>query len=199
MTTTLPAPAESRVAERMARIEELLAQVAALPDTAARSSAEDLVREVLELHREGLERTLELARAAAGGAALLDALAADDMVRCTLLVHDLHPTPLAARVGAALDEVRPMMAAHSGGVELLGIDDGVVRLRLEGSCHGCPSSTATMRNAVEEAIHRAAPDVSGIDVEGVAEPSLARSDIDCLRPLPIAGGMSLSSGTAVAP
>lgn len=198
MTATLPAVTAGGVAERMTRIEDLLAQVAALPDEAARSSAEELVREVLELHRAGLARLLELARTEGGTAAgpLLNALAADESVRCLLLVHDLHPIALEARVRQALEAVRPMMAAHRGGVELLGVADGVVRLRLEGNCNGCPSSTATMRNAVEEAIHRLAPDVTDIDVEGVAE-APARVDIDCLKPLPIAG-FAPGTGTAVA-
>ena len=45
-------------------------------------------------------------------------------------------------------------------------DSGAVTLRLEGSCHGCPSSSATLKLAVEEAIYDAAPDVTAITVEG---------------------------------
>jgi Fe-S cluster biogenesis protein NfuA len=87
-------------------------------------------------------------------------------------LHGLHPVPVRERVIGALDEVRPYLASHGGGVELLGVADGVVRLRLEGSCHGCPSSAATLRGAVEEAIARAAPDVERVETEGVAEPLL---------------------------
>jgi nitrite reductase/ring-hydroxylating ferredoxin subunit len=51
-------------------------------------------------------------------------------------------------------------------VELLGItDEGVVRLRLLGSCDGCSSSAATMSLAVEDAISQAAPEVTGFDVQ----------------------------------
>ena len=45
----------------------------------------------------------------------------------------------------ALDEVRPYLDSHGGGVELVEVVDGVVRLRLYGSCNGCPSSTMTLR------------------------------------------------------
>ena len=65
--------------------------------------------------------------------------------------------PVRERVLGALDEVRPYLATHGGGVELLDVSDGVVRLRLEGSCNGCPSSALTLQSAVDEAIMRAAP------------------------------------------
>ena len=51
-----------------------------------------------------------------------------------------------------------------------GFENGLVRLRLEGSCHGCPSSTLTLKNAIEEAIYEFAPDISGLDVAGLVEP-----------------------------
>jgi Fe-S cluster biogenesis protein NfuA len=86
-------------------------------------------------------------------------------------------------VQGALEEVRPYLRQHGGGVELLGIEDGVVRLRLEGSCNGCPSSAVTLKLAVEEAIQRAAPDVERIEAEGAAEPSgLLQIEIACPVP-----------------
>ena len=90
----------------------------------------------------------------------------DELVAHLLLLHGLHPVPVRERVRGALDEVRPYLVAHGGGVELLGVDDGVVRLRLEGACNGCPSSALTLKLAVEEAIARAAPDVERIEAEG---------------------------------
>jgi nitrite reductase/ring-hydroxylating ferredoxin subunit len=54
-------------------------------------------------------------------------------------------------------------------VELLGVKEGVARLRMQGSCSGCPSSTVTLRLAIEEAIQKTAPDLEGIEAEGVAE------------------------------
>jgi Fe-S cluster biogenesis protein NfuA len=86
-------------------------------------------------------------------------------------VHDLHPVDVETRVRHALEEVRPYLGSHGGDVELLGVADGVARLRLAGTCNGCPSSTVTLQNAIEEAIMRAAPDLERIDAEGVAEPS----------------------------
>jgi Fe-S cluster biogenesis protein NfuA len=65
-----------------------------------------------------------------------------------------------------LEDVRPYLRSQGGNVELLEIREGVVRLRLEGSCDGCPSSAATMRQTIEEAIVGKAPDVTAIEVEG---------------------------------
>src|SRR5207248_672239 len=61
-----------------------------------------------------------------------------------------------------------------GGVTYLGMDAaGVAQLRLEGNCHGCPSSTLTVKMAIEGAILDAAPELSGVEVAGVTEPEPA--------------------------
>jgi Fe-S cluster biogenesis protein NfuA len=106
----------------------------------------------------------------------------DELVAHLLLLHGLHPVPIHDRVSAALDSVRPYLATHGGGVELLGIEQGVVSLRLEGACHGCPSSALTLRAAVEEAVIKAAPDVERIEADGVAEPGLLQIEIACPVP-----------------
>ena len=54
-------------------------------------------------------------------------------------------------------------------MEFLGVEEGVARLRLQGSCDGCPSSSMTLKLAIEEAVQKAAPDLGGIEAEGVAE------------------------------
>src|SRR5207342_3700909 len=97
------------------------------------------------------------------GEAELSALAADDLVASLLLVHGLHPYGVVERVEQALESVRPYLGSHGGDVELLGVgEDGTVRLRLLGSCDGCPSSAVTLKLAVEGAIESAAPEVTAI-------------------------------------
>ena len=83
------------------------------------------------------------------GRAIIDRLTADPLVEGLLLLHGLHPLDADARIQRALDQVRPYLGSHAGGVQYLGVTDGVARLRLEGSCHGCPSSTVTVRLAIE--------------------------------------------------
>jgi Fe-S cluster biogenesis protein NfuA len=75
------------------------------------------------------------------------------------------------RVAEALERVRPYMDSHGGDVELLGVRDGVAYLRLEGSCRSCAASSATLELAVRQALEEAAPDLIGMEVEGVAEPT----------------------------
>jgi Fe-S cluster biogenesis protein NfuA/nitrite reductase/ring-hydroxylating ferredoxin subunit len=148
------------------RIEALL-EAASGGGRVARERAEELVRLVVDLYGAGLERLLEIAHEAGRlDDVLLDRLAADDLVASLLAVHGLHPYDVGTRVARALDAVRPYLGSHGGDVEFLGLtDDGAVRLRMLGSCDGCPSSSVTLTLAVETAIRDAAPEVSGIEVE----------------------------------
>src|SRR5262249_42532332 len=102
-----------------------------------------------------------------------------------------HPLDVGTRVRQALERVRPQLGAHGGDVSLLGVWDGVVRLRLEGSCHGCPSSTVTMKLAIEQAVTEAAPEVTAIEVEGIGEPTArlgeAHAYYQCPDPIPDVG------------
>ncbi len=142
----------------------------------ARERAEELVRLVAELYGAGLERILDITYEAGQLTdEVLAALAADDLVASLLLVHGLHPYDVGQRVEQALESVRPYLGSHGGDVELLEVsDEGTVRLRLLGSCDGCPSSSVTLKLAVEGAIEAAAPEITGIEVED-AEPSGAET------------------------
>jgi Fe-S cluster biogenesis protein NfuA len=156
-----------------ARVEELLGTLRSSGNGAAAPAAEELVRILLGLYGDGLGHIMgALHESGDAGAAVLDKLLADPLVESLLVLHDLHPLDVDARIQRALDGVRPYLGSHAGGVEYLGVtDDGVAHLRLEGSCHGCPSSTVTVRLAIQGAIEEAAPEVSDVVVEGVSEPA----------------------------
>jgi Fe-S cluster biogenesis protein NfuA/nitrite reductase/ring-hydroxylating ferredoxin subunit len=153
------------------RIEELIGKIETMADPDARANSLELVQSLMELHGAGLERMMEItAQTGEVGQAVIEAVARDEMVGGLLLLYGLHPVALDARVMQALDKVRPYLHSHGGNVEVLGIEEGVVRLRLQGSCKSCPSSAMTLKLAIEEAILEAAPDVVAIEAEGVAEP-----------------------------
>ncbi len=156
-----------------ARVEELLAALRSSGDKGAAPAAEELVRLLLGLYGDGLGHIMAaLHESGDAGAAVLDKLLADPLVESLLVLHDLHPLDVDARIQLALDRVRPYLGSHAGGVEYLGVtDDGVAHLRLEGSCNGCPSSTVTVRLAIQGAIEEAAPEVTDVMVEGVSEPA----------------------------
>jgi Fe-S cluster biogenesis protein NfuA/nitrite reductase/ring-hydroxylating ferredoxin subunit len=136
----------------------------------ARERAEELVRLLADLYGAGLERLLTILHDLGHlDDEVLAALAADDLVAGLLLVHDLHPYDVTTRVEQALVNVRPYLGSHGGDVELLAVSDDVVRLRLLGSCDGCPSSSVTLKLAVEGAIEAAAPEITAIEVETAAK------------------------------
>jgi Fe-S cluster biogenesis protein NfuA len=166
---TNPLDAKAFQAE-LQRLDALVRGVERFADPQARETAREVVRAVLELHGRGLERILGLlGEPHDAGRAVLEACSHDEVVSGLLLLHGLHPLGLRERVLRALDDVRPALRSHGGDVELLGVEEGVVRLRLRGSCHGCPSSAATMKQTIEEAILGRAPDALGVEVEGVVE------------------------------
>ncbi len=148
------------------RIATLL-DASAAGGAVARQRAEDLVALITNLYGAGLERILDiLADVGRLDGSALDALADDELVASLLLVHGLHPHDVTTRVAAALDSVRPYLGSHGGDVELVDVtSEGVVRIRLLGSCDGCPSSSVTLQLAVEGAIEAAAPEVTSIQVE----------------------------------
>jgi Fe-S cluster biogenesis protein NfuA/nitrite reductase/ring-hydroxylating ferredoxin subunit len=152
------------------RVQSLSAAVDELPDPRARELAQDLVGAVIAMYGDGLRRIMDaISQAREGGATILDQLAQDGAVASLLLIHDLYPVGLEERVIEALDTVRPYMESHGGNVELLGIEDGVARLELQGSCNGCAASRATLELAIKQALDEHAPDLVGLDVQGVTE------------------------------
>jgi Fe-S cluster biogenesis protein NfuA len=174
MTDTLDA---KEFQERLQNLDALLRESEQLVDPAARARLQQIVQAVLELHGAGLERLLgHVADAGQAGRAILDACARDDVVGGLLLLHGLHPLDLKERVRQALESVRPYLRSHGGNVELLDVRDGVVRLRLQGSCHHCPSSSVTMQQTVEEAIYDKAPEVTAVEVKEAAEMSPLEQD-----------------------
>jgi Fe-S cluster biogenesis protein NfuA/nitrite reductase/ring-hydroxylating ferredoxin subunit len=154
-----------------ARVEELLATLRSGHAADPGAVAEELVGLLVGFYGEGLAHIVATLREQGqAGAAMLDRLTEDPLVESQLLLHDLHPLDVDARIQRALDQVRPYLGSHAGGVQYLGVQDGVARLRLEGSCHGCPSSTVTVQLAIEGAVQDAAPEVAQVIVEGMTAP-----------------------------
>jgi len=150
-------------------IEELIHNIEHLTDAEARENAIALVQALMEFHGTALERLMELiADKGEVGHAIFDSFAADETVASLLLLYGLHPLSLETRVLGALDKVRPYINSHGGIVELLEIVEGNVWIKLEGSCKTCPSSSMTLKLAIEDAIYAAAPDVLAVHAEGLS-------------------------------
>lgn len=163
---------EAGPGELLDRVQELTARLDELSDQGARELARDLVGAVIAMYGDGLRRIIDaIGRSRDAGATILDELGQDGAVASLLLIHDLYPVSLEERVLEALDTVRPYMESHGGNVELLGVRDGVARLALQGSCDGCAASRATLELAIKQALEEHAPDLLGVEVEGLTEPS----------------------------
>lgn len=152
------------------RVDALIGQVEASDDRAAVAGARALVRAVLDLHREGLSRMLErLGDAGEPGRAVLAEFVEDRPIASLLLLHGIHPHDLETRVRDALDSVRPGLNRRGIGVELVAVADDAIRLRLRGGCAGGPAFGEDDRLAVEAAVCERAPEVTTIEVEGMAK------------------------------
>ncbi|MFY9927124.1 MAG: hypothetical protein WAK82_03885 [Streptosporangiaceae bacterium] len=154
------------------RIETLLAELRAQAGPQLAGTAEELVSCLVELYGAGLAQIAGIIGAdAEAGPRLMQQMVADPLVESLLLLHDLHPYDIGARVLRAVDEVMPQFGASAGTVEFLGLDEtGVIRLRLERTGgHGCGTAPAeTVQAAIEQAAAAAAPEAAGVQTE-VAE------------------------------
>jgi Fe-S cluster biogenesis protein NfuA len=157
--------------KRLGRVEELIAALESTPDERVRGQVRELIQNLLELHGAGLERVLGVVYdSGVSGSAVIDELGRDQLVSGLLLLHGLHPLDLETRVRNAIEEVKPRLSLHGGSVDLLEVTpEGRVQLKLQGNCHECPSSRLTLRFSIEEALFAAAPDLTGLDVEGLPD------------------------------
>jgi len=157
----MPGPPDFQ--RKLESIEELLHRIEAASDPHVRTTAQELVQAVMDLHAAGLERILEILRAAgaAGQTNTIDSLGRDDLVSSLLVLYGLHPVSLEDRLARALDKIRPSLKKRGAEVELLDVSESAVRLKLQANGHA-----AAMKELVESAVYEAAPDVSSLKIEG---------------------------------
>jgi Fe-S cluster biogenesis protein NfuA len=163
-------PGQPEFQQRIQSIERMLGEIEGSADPALRTNVRQLVQSVMDLHGAGLDRILELIRAdSAGGESLIHKLGRDELVASLLVLYGLHPLHLEARITEGLDKARARLRSHQGEVELLSVQDGVVRLRLHANGHGCGSSAQALRELVEDAVYQCAPDIASLVIEDAGE------------------------------
>jgi len=175
------APERGQFRIKTERVEKLAAKLDQAGDPETRAVALELVQSVVELHGAALQRLIDKCLQTAGGERVLDEALQDDLVASMFLLHSLHPDDIETRVLRGLESVRPYLKSHGGDCELIGVQDGVVRLRLHGSCGSCPSSSLTLKNAVEDALYQAAPDIKEIVAENAAADHAASPQLVVLK------------------
>ena len=156
-----PAP-DSDFDERFARVEGLLAQLSQSPDARSAEMTREVLATVLELHRRGLERLLELAVREDD---TRQALTGDARVSAMLLLHGLHPFTLDERVARTLDALgeRFRSKVESASFERRGASALLVRVVAKSSA--CSGTRESIKKDWEEALLAAVPDAEFLSIE----------------------------------
>lgn len=163
-------PQHREFQQQLESIAELVRRVEAAADPSVRADARKLVESLMSLHGSGLERTLELISAAGEtGQDIIDRLGRDEIVASLLVLYGIHPLDFETRVNQGIEKARAFLKSHGGELELVQMDSGLVRLRMNVNAHGCGSNPAVLKEAVEELIYESAPDVAMLTIVG-AEP-----------------------------
>ncbi|MEP6616307.1 MAG: NifU family protein [Ginsengibacter sp.] len=157
-------------------IQELIEEIDSLPDNNTRELMQECIQEMLSFYGQGLERILKVISNGSNSAAkeIYNNLIEDSFLSGLLLIHDLHPLDLKTRLHLALEKVKPYMDSHGGSVEIVSLENGVAKLKLSGSCKGCPSSSSTLELGIKQAIEEHCPDLVSLEVEGITAPNPAR-------------------------
>ena len=66
------------------------------------------------------------------------------------------------KVQAALEQVRPVLLADGGDVQLIDVNDGLVTLRLTGACGGCPMASMTLKDGIERVLKEQVPEIKEV-------------------------------------
>jgi Fe-S cluster biogenesis protein NfuA len=153
--------------QQLGRIEELIGKLEKATDPSARATARELVQLLMDIHSAGLERMLDIAyQSGDAGREIIDRFGHDEVASNILFLYGMHPIDLDTRVAEALEKVRPYLRSRDANVELIGIADGVVSVRLTGNAHGCTATS--LKAAIEEALFKEAPDLVSVSVETAA-------------------------------
>jgi Fe-S cluster biogenesis protein NfuA len=168
--------------EDIQRIGGLVQAIESIADPAVRATTRDLVQSLMDLHGGALEKALDIvAEAGEPGMEIIGRLGRDSLVSSVLILYGLHPENIETRVVKAVDRIRPQLRKQGCEIELLGVNDGVIRIRVETGSHSCGSTAKTAQESVEGAIYDAAPDMASLVIEGLEEkPSSGFVSLDAL-------------------
>lgn len=158
--------------EMIAQLNALVEELEHYPDSDVREKALDLVQIILELYGEALRRIIQAVESLPLKDQVVSRLLDDEVIRAILAIHGLLPSALRERVAAALDELRKGLISQGADVELISVEDGVARLRLIRSGKGAPR-VEILKSEIEKNLMEAAPDLLGVEVEGLPEGAAA--------------------------
>ena len=171
-------PDDARLRAEAEQLEGLLEELRELVTPAAWIRIEQVLHRVVALYGRGLAHAIDHGRAAAAGAQFDERVCADELLASLLVIHGLHPLPLADRIMRAIERAADALGRDLPALELAGIEEnGIARLRASGSFGGGAMSARVAEATVRRAIEEAAPELAGIEIEGLPvahDPSLVQ-------------------------
>lgn len=171
------------------RIGELAEELTTDSDPRISERVEELLDWVDAFHRDGLGRLIEMIRQWRGEI-FLESVSADAVVGTFLAAYGLGEgaqtvAEATAAVEEALEQVRPLVESHGGALEVVSVVDGVVKIRMKGTCDGCPSSAATLTYGVEQALREHWVHFRRLEqVDPADEVDASKSDLTCVTAPP---------------
>jgi len=162
----------SEFQDQVRQLGKLIMQFDQMPQSPQKIACKELVQLLMDVHGAGLDRMMEIVfESEDPGPLIVDKLGRDTVTGSLLLLYSLHPDDLETRVDRAIEIMRPRLRKLSCSVDLAGIVDGAVQVRVTTSGQSCGSSTRDVRAIVEEGVYELAPDVASIEILGLEESS----------------------------
>ena len=157
------------------------------PDAKVGERVAELLDWIDAVHRDGLGRMIEMTRAWRGEI-FLESLARDELVGTMLNAYGLGEglddeaeAEVQKAVDAAMAEIKPLVESHGGDIEVVSVIDGVVSVRMHGTCNGCASSSATLTYGLEAALKTHWPNFRRLEeVDAPAEVNPETADLECV-------------------
>lgn len=159
---------ERDIGEAFVRMGELVDELQSHADPDVREKVFELLDWVDAFHREAVVRIFHIVPEE-GLSALREDPVVAHLLETYVEAEEGEPEDLEGMLEEALEEIRPYVHSHGGEMEVVGVSNGVVTLRLMGSCHGCPASNQTLTQGVETILREKWPGFRGIEVEGEEE------------------------------
>lgn len=173
--------------EAWEHIADLADGLANHPDAKVSERVLELLDWVDAVHRDGLGRMIEMTRAWRGEI-FLESLARDELVGTMLNAYGLGEgldaeaeAEVKKAVDAAMAEIKPLVESHGGDIEVVSVVDGVVSVRMHGTCNGCASSSATLTYGLEAALKNHWPNFRRLEeLDAPAEVNPETVDLECV-------------------
>src|SRR6202050_3160987 len=124
----------------------------------------------MDLHAAAIEKALDIvADAGEPGMTIIDRLGRDPLVASVLILYGLHPEDLETRIVKAVDKVRPQLPKQGCEVELVNVNNGAIRLRVETGSHTCGSTAKNLQATLGGNMYDAAAALTSLVIEGFEE------------------------------